>query len=49
MTMFIPIYYPYLTLIDFCMHMHFLNRIRWLVFLINFEFYSDLSLVGRRE
>jgi len=29
MTMFAPIYYPYLALIDFCMHMHFLNRVRW--------------------
>jgi len=27
MTMFAPIYYPYLALIDSCMHMHFLNRI----------------------
>jgi len=32
MTMFAPIYYPYLALIDSCMHMHFLNRVGWLVF-----------------
>ena len=32
MTMFAPIYFPYLALIDSCMHMHFLNRVRWLVF-----------------
>jgi len=31
MTMFAPIYYP-LASIDFCMRMHFLNRVRWLVF-----------------
>ena len=32
MTMFAPIYYPYLALIDSYMRMHFLNRIRWHVF-----------------
>jgi len=28
MTMFAPIYYPYLALIDSYMRMHFLNRVR---------------------
>ena len=36
MTMFVPIYYPYLALIDSCMRMHFLNRVGWLVFGDNF-------------
>ena len=27
MTMFAPIYYPYLALTDSCMHKHFLNRL----------------------
>ena len=33
MTIFVSIYYPYLTLINPCMHMYFLNRIEWLIFL----------------
>ena len=32
MTTFVPIYYPYLALIDSCMHIYFLNRLGWLVF-----------------
>ena len=32
MTMFAPIYYLYLAVIDSYMHMHFLNRVEWLVF-----------------
>ena len=32
MTMFAPIYYPYLAISDSCMRMHFLNRVGWLVF-----------------
>ena len=31
MTMFIPIYYLYLVVIDFYMHMHILNRVKWLI------------------
>ena len=30
--MFALIYYSYLTLIDSCMHIHFLNRVGWLIF-----------------
>jgi len=32
MTMFAPIYYPYLALIDSCTHMHFLNRVEMTCF-----------------
>ena len=32
MTIFAHIYYSYLALINSCMHMHFLNRVRWLIF-----------------
>jgi len=32
MTMFAPIYFPYLALIDSHMHMHFPNSVGWLVF-----------------
>ena len=36
--------YPYLALTDFCVHMHFPNKIRWLAFGTNFESWSDLFL-----
>ena len=32
MTMFTPICYPYLVVIDSYMHMHFLNKVKWHVF-----------------
>ena len=36
MIMFAPKYYLYLALIDFYMHIHFLNRVEWLVFFNKF-------------
>ena len=36
MTIFVSIYYPYLTLINPCIHMYFLNRIECLIFLGQF-------------
>ena len=36
--MFVTIYYPYLALIDSCIHMHFLNRVSDLFFGTSFEF-----------
>ena len=47
--MFTPIYYPYLILIDSCMHIHFLNKIRWLVFWNRFWILGWLIFLGRRE
>ena len=45
MTVFAPIYYLCSVLIDSCMHIYFLNRVR--LFLgINFESYNDLFFEG---
>ena len=49
MTMFAPIYYPYLALIDPCMHMHFLNRVGWLLFWDKFWILEWLVFLGRTE
>ena len=42
MTMFAPIYYPYLTISDSCMRMNFLIEQDDLFFRTNFESYGDL-------
>ena len=41
MIIFALIYYPYLAVINSYMHIYFLNRVKWLVFNINFEFQNS--------
>ena len=36
MTIFASIYYPYLIIINSCMHMYFLNKVGWFIFLDKF-------------
>jgi len=48
MTMIAPIYYPYLAAIDSYMHMHFLNRVKWLIFLWQILNPRMTNFLGRR-
>jgi hypothetical protein len=51
MTMFASIYFLYLTLIDSCMHMYFLNRVRDLFFFDKFwilEWFWDGGGISQR-